>query len=463
MTISELANRTAGVRVTIATLSPQLQMSFAVRTLQQEVSTRTLSGARTASILTTTRQENMPPASTRTAESTGGWLEVFLVFLKLGLTSFGGPIAHLGYFREEIVARRKWIDDKTYSDLVALCQFLPGPASSQVGIALGLSRAGWLGGLSAWIGFTLPSAAALIAFGYGLNTFVGLGNSGVIHGLKVAAVAVVAQAVWGMARTLCPDTQRVCLTLLAVVLSLFLPTAYGQIIAIALTAGLGILLVKPSSAQLVSNHYFRVGKAAGIVALIFFFGLLFLLPIASEVLRNDSLMLAERFIRSGALVFGGGHVVLPLLQSAVVTPNWVDASDFLAGYGAAQAVPGPLFTFAAFLGTVSKIGPGGWVGGLLCLIAIFVPAALLIIGALPFWSELRERTTLQSAMAGANAGVVGVLAAALYDPVWTTAIHSRADFALALIAFVGLVRFRASPLLVVAFAAIVGGLLGQLQ
>jgi chromate transporter len=206
-----------------------------------------------------------------------------------------------------------------------------------------------------------------------------------------------------------------------------------------------------------------VSKAAGIVALVLFFGLLFLLPIASEVLHHDSLTLAERFVRAGALVFGGGHVVLPLLQSAVVTPNWVSASDFLAGYGAAQAVPGPLFTFAAFLGAVSRIGPGGWIGGLLCLGAIFVPAALLIIGALPFWSELRERMALQSAMAGANAGVVGLLAAALYDPVWTTAVHSRADFALALIAFVGLVRFRASPLLVVTFAAIVGGLQGLMQ
>lgn len=401
------------------------------------------------------QSDEAAPPSTK-----GSWVEVLWVFLRLGVTSFGGPVAHLGYFRSEFVQRRRWLDERTYADLVALCQFLPGPASSQVGIAVGLSRAGWLGGLAAWAGFTLPSALALIAFGYGIATFGELSTSGVIHGLKVVAAAVVAQAVWGMANTLCTDLIRKSLAVLATLIVLIAPSAYGQVGAIVAAGIAGWLLIEAPPLQPAAHRGFSVTKPVGVIALVVFAMLLVALPLASSLVGDPTLAVIDRFYRAGALVFGGGHVVLPLLQAGVVPPGWVSNSDFLAGYGAAQAAPGPLFTFAAFLGTVMSVTPNGWQGGLMCLVAIFLPAALLIVGALPFWDALRKLTAIQSAMAGMNAAVVGVLLAALYDPVWTSAIRSRADFGLALASFALLVVLRLSPLLVVMFAAFGGWLLG---
>jgi chromate transporter len=381
---------------------------------------------------------------------------VFSVFLRLGLTSFGGPIAHLGYFRTEFVERRRWMDDRSYSDLVALCQFLPGPASSQVGMALGMSRAGWLGSLAAWAGFTLPSAIALILFAYGIAQYGELANSGAVHGLKVVAVAIVAQAVWGMARTLCPDRPRAALAIFTALLTLVLPSAVGQIVAIVLSGLLGWRFLTLPHQEPSEHQRFGVSKRAGWVALTFFFVLLLGLPLVVAVAGSPVLTLLNGFYRTGALVFGGGHVVLPLLQSVVVQGGVVSNADFLAGYGAAQAVPGPLFTFAAYLGAVMHGPLNGWVGGGVFLLAIFLPAYLLVVGALPFWDALRQRDAVQSAMAGINAGVVGILLSALYDPVWTSAIHARADFGLALVAFGLLVYGRVSPAIVVALAAAAG-------
>lgn len=387
-------------------------------------------------------------------------LEVFLAFLRLGLTSFGGPVAHLGYFRSEFVARRQWLDDRSFSDLVALCQFLPGPASSQVGIALGLGRAGWLGALAAWVGFTLPSAVALIAFAYGVATWTGLATSGAVHGLKLAAVAVVAQAVWGMARTLCPDRQRAGLAVLAALLVLAVPGAPGQVTAIAAGAALGLWALRLEALPAAQHRDYGIPKAVGAMLLALLAGLLLLLPVAAAASGSMLLAAISVFVHAGALVFGGGHVVLPLLQAGVVPPGWIGNDAFLAGYGAAQAVPGPLFTIAAYLGAAMPPPLGGWIGGLTLLVAIFLPAFLLVAGALPFWESLRRRQAVQRAMAGINAAVVGVLAAALYDPVWTGAVHSRTDFGLALAAFGALVVARVSPVIVVACAALAGWALG---
>ena len=383
--------------------------------------------------------------------------QVFLAFLKLGLTSFGGPVAHLGYFREEFVERRKWLGDKTYSDLVALCQLLPGPASSQVGIALGISKGGLRGGLAAWLGFTLPSAVALTAFGYGISSFGRVGDSGAIHGLKIAAVAVVALAVWGMGRTLCPDAKRASLAVLSALAALAWPNVTGQIGAI-LACGLIGWWAKPSTAvaEPPAPHDFGVTRTAAIFAWVVFFGLLIGLPLLSRSVQSHALALFDSFYRSGSLVFGGGHVVLPLLRAEVVPRGWIDDSSFLAGYGAAQAVPGPLFTFAAYLGTVMTTAPNGLIGAGLCLVAIFLPSFLLMVGALPLWEMLRRRSGIQAALSGVNAGVVGLLLAALYDPVWTSAIHSRADFGLALVAFVLLAWWKVSPVMVVVLSAVGG-------
>uniref|UniRef100_UPI0035AEB5B6 chromate efflux transporter n=1 Tax=Hylemonella sp. TaxID=2066020 RepID=UPI0035AEB5B6 len=385
--------------------------------------------------------------------------EVFLAFLKLGLTSFGGPVAHLGYFRTEFVERRGWLDEKSYADLVALCQFLPGPASSQVGMALGLQRAGWLGSLMAWIGFTLPSALALIAFAYGIAQYGGLAASGAVHGLKVVAVAVVAQAVWGMAKSLCPDRTRAALAIFAALLTLLLPTWLGQIGAILACGLVGWWLVRLAHQETVPHTGYGVSRTAGTLALLLFALLLFGLPLLVLATGSPLWALVEGFYRSGSLVFGGGHVVLPLLQSTVVPGGTVNNAEFLAGYGAAQAVPGPLFTFAAYLGAVMDGPLAGWQGGLLFLVVIFVPAWLLVVGALPFWDALRQGDAVRNAMAGVNAGVVGILLSALYDPVWTSAIHGRADFGLALAAFGLLVYARTSPVLVVLFGAVAGHLL----
>jgi chromate transporter len=381
---------------------------------------------------------------------------VFLAFLKLGSTSFGGPIAHLGYFRTEFVERRRWLDDRSFTDLVSLCQFLPGPASSQVGISIGLLQAGWRGALAAWAGFTLPSAVALIAFAYGMARYGELATSGAVHGLKVVAVAVVAQAVWGMAKNLCPDRLRAGLAILAALLTLVLPSTLGQVGAIVASGVLGWWMLKLPPQPPIEHRRYAVSPRAGLAALAVFAVLLVGMPALAAATGNPMLRLIDGFYRAGALVFGGGHVVLPLLQTTAVGSGAIGNADFLAGYGAAQAVPGPLFTFAAFLGTVMPGPLQGWVGGLVFLAAIFVPAFLLVISALPFWDVLRRRAGIQSAMAGINAGVVGILASALYDPVWTSAVHSRTDFGLALAAFGLLVYARVSPVIVVLFAGVAG-------
>ena len=391
----------------------------------------------------------------------GSALEVLGVFLKLGLGSFGGPVAHLGYFRTEFVERRRWLDDASYGDLVALCQFLPGPASSQVGMALGLRRAGWAGALAAWLGFTLPSALALILFAQGVAAWSGLATSGVVHGLKVVAVAVVAQAVWGMARSLCPDRLRAGIAIVAALAVLAVPTAAGQVGAILVGGLVGRWALKLGHLAPARHHDYGIGPRTGALLLTLFLALLILLPLLAARQPAPWLSAVAVFYRAGALVFGGGHVVLPLLQAGVVPQGWLSNDAFLAGYGAAQAVPGPLFSFAAYLGAAMPAPLGGWWGGLALLVAIFAPAFLLVAGALPFWEVLRQRDGVQRAMGGINAAVVGVLGAALYDPVWTSAIHSRADLGLALAAFGLLVHARLSPVLVVALAALAGAVLGR--
>jgi chromate transporter len=386
------------------------------------------------------------------------WREVFPVFLRLGLTSFGGPVAHLGYFRHEFVDKRRWLDESAYADIVALCQFLPGPASSETGIALGLTRAGLAGAFAAWLGFTLPSAAIMILAGYGVVRFRDIAGGGVLHGLKIVAVAVVAQALIAMARTLCPDAPRVTLALGAALLALLLlPTTLGQIAAIAIGAVIG-WLVLPGVARADGHAALLVPKRLSVAALTLFFSLLVVLPTAVAITGSHTLALFDGFYRSGALVFGGGHVVLPLLQAAVVPPGWVSNDDFLAGYGVAQALPGPLFTFAAYLGAAMATEPNGYFGGLLCLLAIFLPAFLLVIGVMPFWSALRLRAGAQSALAGINAAVVGLLLAALYSPVWTSAIFAPLDGAVALIAFV-LLMLRVPQWTVVGMGAAAGAVL----
>ena len=391
----------------------------------------------------------------------GSCLEVLSVSTRLGLTSFGGPIAHLGYFHEEYVVRRKWVDERSYADLVALCQFLPGPASSQVGIAVGTARAGILGGFAAWLGFTLPSALALIAFAYGVASF-GATGAGWLHGLKVVAVAVVAQAVWGMARALCPDRERATLATLAAVVTLAWPTSLGQVLSIVGAGLIGWWFLRGSDASPSLRMRLPISRRLGIVSWILFFGLLLGLPLMRQITASHALEVFDSFFRVGSLVFGGGHVVLPLLQAEVVGPGWVTNEQFVAGYGAAQAVPGPLFTFAAYLGAVMELEPNGWVGAFWALMAIFLPAFLLVIGALPFWDLLRSRVAFQKALSGINAAVVGLLLAALYRPVWTSAIHNPADFALGLVAF-GLLAFRKwPPWLVVLLTAAGGEVLARL-
>jgi chromate transporter len=379
--------------------------------------------------------------------------EVFRAFLKLGLTSFGGPIAHLGYFRDELVVRRRWIDEAGYADLVALCQFLPGPASSQVGFALGLLRAGALGACAAWAAFTLPSALALVLFAFGATALEGPVGSALLHGLKVVAVAVVAQAVWGMARALCPDKERAGIAVAAALIVTFAAGSIGQVAAIVMGALAGLWLCRGAPAPTTGRLTFPVSRQAGATALALFFALLVLLPVAATAFHAQALALFDAFYRAGALVFGGGHVVLPLLQAEVVPPGWVSEDAFLAGYGAVQAVPGPLFTFAAYLGAVMRPEPDGVVGAAIGLIAVFVPGLLLVVGTLPFWDAVRTRPGAQAALRGTNAAVVGLLGAALYHPVWTSAILSPRDFALALVGFVLLTIWQAPPWLVVALTA----------
>lgn len=380
--------------------------------------------------------------------------EVFRAFLRLGLTSFGGPIAHLGYFRSEFVERRRWLDEHAYADVIALCQFLPGPASSQVGMTLGIMRAGLPGAAAAWIGFTLPSAIALILFAFGIGWLGDLSHAPWLHGLKIVAVAVVGQAVWGMARTLCPDRARASMAALAAVLVLAVPTAYSQIAVIAIGGLAGWRFLPGAQARGELPIVVPFGKRTGIAALLAFALLLALLPALAAASGNHALALFDSFYRSGALVFGGGHVVLPLLQKEVVPTGWITNDLFLAGYGAAQAIPGPLFTFAAYLGAIMQPAPTGWAGGLLCLAAIFLPSFLLLAGALPFWEGLRQRPAVPAALSGINAVVVGLLLAALYTPVWTSAIFAPQDFAIGVGAFVLLVFWRVPPWLVVVLGAV---------
>ncbi|HKC97359.1 MAG TPA: chromate efflux transporter [Methylomirabilota bacterium] len=385
-------------------------------------------------------------------------LEVLGVATRLGLTSFGGPVAHLGYFREEYVVRRKWLDEAAYVDLVALCQFLPGPASSQVGIAVGITRAGLLGGVAAWLGFTLPSAAALVAFAYGLSALQ-VTDAGWLHGLKVAAVAVVALAVWGMARSLAPDRARATIALLAAVAALAWSGGAAQVVIIAAAALIGLRFLPGAASGATAPLTVPVGRRLGAAMLGLFFALLLALPIARQLVGGQALSVFDSFYRAGSLVFGGGHVVLPLLQAEVVPPGWVTNEQFVAGYGAAQAVPGPLFTFAAYLGAVMGPRPNGLAGAGLALIAVFLPSFLLVIGALPFWAALRAQPRFAAALSGINAAVVGLLLAALYHPVWTSAIRTPFDVALAFVAFGLLAFWKAPAWLVVLFATGGGALL----
>ncbi len=384
---------------------------------------------------------------------------MFLIFLRLGLTSFGGPIAHLGYFRDAFVTRRRWLSERSYADLVALCQFLPGPASSQVGIALGLSRAGYGGALAAWLGFTLPSAVVLILLALGITRHSTAIPPGALHGLKVVAVAVVAQAVWGMARNLCTDAPRVAVMLLAACVALLQTSAWGQVGVILIAGMAGLLLFKPTPPTAHDALPVTISRRAGALWLSLFVLLLASLPILAQLMPNPTLAVTDAFYRTGALVFGGGHVVLPLLQAEVVPRHWVSNDVFLAGYGAVQAMPGPLFTFAAFLGASMTQAPNGWLGGLLCLLAIFAPSFLLVLGALPFWESLRRSPRTQAALAGVNAAVVGLLLAALYQPVWTSAIFTAQDVALALIGLVALMVWKLPPWLVVVGSGAAGWLL----
>lgn len=384
-------------------------------------------------------------------EGTAG--EVFLVFLQLGLTSFGGPIAHLGYFRDEIVARRRWMNEADYGELVALCQFLPGPASSQVGFALGLHRAGPLGALMAWLAFTLPSALLLVAVAAGANLLEGPIAQGILHGLKLTAVAVVAQAVWGMARSLAPDRQRASIAVVALALAVGVAGSPGQVVAIAMGAGAGLIWCRSEGAQLSRPPGFPVSRQRGAACLVLFAVLLAGLPLLASATAWHGLDILDGFYRAGALVFGGGHVVLPLLDAETVATGWINRDAFVAGYGAAQAVPGPLFTFAAYLGAVDS----GLAGAALALVAIFLPGFLLLIGVLPFWDSWRRRPVAQAAMRGANAAVVGILAAALYDPVWTGSIMQPLDFVAAAAGFVALVVWKA-PSWIVVLALALGGL-----
>ena len=394
--------------------------------------------------------------------SQGSLLEVLWVSTRLGLTSFGGPIAHLGYFHEEYVKRKKWIDEQSYADLVALCQFLPGPASSQVGIAIGIARARLLGGIAAWVGFTLPSALALIAFAFGIGAFANASNAGWLHGLKVVAVAVVAQAVWGMARSLCPDRERATIAILASIVTLAWQTAIGQLSSIAIAGVVGLMIFPGTASSSLSHMRFPVGKKTAVAAWIIFFALLFGLPLVRQLAPSHALEVFDSFFRVGSLVFGGGHVVLPLLQTEVVGPGWITNEQFVAGYGATQAVPGPLFTFSAYIGAVMGPEPNGWTGAMLALVAIFLPSFLLITGALPFWDLLRSVPLFQSALKGINAAVVGLLLAALYRPVWTSAIYSPGDFGLGLFAFGLLMLWKLPPWLVVVLTAIGGEILSRL-
>ncbi|MCQ8279051.1 chromate efflux transporter [Acetobacteraceae bacterium KSS8] len=390
--------------------------------------------------------ESVPPAGTG---GTPG--EVLAAFLRLGLSAFGGPAAHIGYFRDAFVHRRRWLDEASYADLVALCQFLPGPASSQVGMALGLMRAGPLGALAAWTGFTLPSALLMALAARGASALSGRLGQGIVHGLKLVAVAVVAQAVLGMARTLTPDARRAAIALLALAIVTFAHATIGQVAAIAAGGCCGLLFCRETASPAAPSSL-RVSRGFGVASLCAYAILLLLGPVAAALTGSRRLAEFDAFYRSGALTFGGGHVVLPLLRQAVVDPGWVRPDVFLAGYGAAQAMPGPLFTFGAYLGEAMN-GPGG---ALLALFAVFLPGMLVLLGVLPFWAEIRGRPSVRAALTGANAAVVGVLAAALYGSIWTGSVLGAADFAIASAGFVALAAFGWPPIVVVVLGIALG-------
>jgi chromate transporter len=381
------------------------------------------------------------------------FLEILIVSSKLGLTSFGGPVAHLGYFHEEYVRKRKWLDEQGYANLVALCQFLPGPASSQVGIGIGVLRGGLLGGILAFIGFTIPSVIALILFALILQG-MNIGNTGWIHGLKIVAVAVVAHAIMGMAQKLTPDLSRKTIALFALIGTLLWQTALTQVGIILLAAVVGYFIYKEKKEDSPINIQFPISRKFAFVCLGLFFGLLILLPILRELSTSSWVAMFDSFYRSGSLVFGGGHVVLPLLEREFVPSGWLSKEAFLAGYGAAQAVPGPLFTFAAYIGAVM----GGWAGGLLATIAIFLPAFLLVLGTLPFWNSLSRNPKIKGALMGVNAAVVGILISAFYTPIWTSSIMSPIDFAFAALLFSMLAYWKLPPWVIVV-TGIIGGYL----
>jgi chromate transporter len=396
-----------------------------------------------------------PAASaSRPQRPAGGAAEVFAAFLKLGLTSFGGPVAHLGYFRNEFVERRRWLAADAYADIVALCQFLPGPASSQTGMMIGLSRAGYGGALAAWLGFTAPSALAMVLFAFAAPWLTQTLGGAWMHGLRLAAVAVVAQAVLAMTRQLAPDRARATLAVGAALAALWSPFALTQVAVIAAGLAIGLVALRAEPGQVRPELPVIVGKRAGAVSLATFAALLVGLPLAASASGDHGLDLFARFYKVGSLVFGGGHVVLPLLQTEVVRPGWISQGAFLSGYGAAQAVPGPLFTFSAYLGAAMGPAPNGWAGAAICLAAIFLPSLFLIVGVLPFWNALRGRGEAQGALMGANAAVVGLLAAALYTPVWTSAVTSPTDVGLVLAAFLLLTAWCAPPWIVVAASAV---------
>lgn len=377
------------------------------------------------------------------------YMEILKASTKLGLTSFGGPTAHLGYFREEYVVKRKWLDDKAYADLVALCQFLPGPASSQVGISIGMLRGGIFGGFLSWFGFTMPSVILLVLFA--LLVTNGSFDSGWIQGLKIVAVAVVAHALMGMGKSLAPDKPRIAIAVGAAAAILLMPTAWAQIGIIVLTGIIGYFLYRKAEAPEAVKLALTFGKKTGLAAWAIFAGLLIGLPLLRPVIESSYYAIFDIFYRVGSIVFGGGHVVLPMLEREVV-PNWMSADLFISGYGAAQAVPGPLFTLAGYLGQLM----GSGLGVLLAVVAMFLPSFLLVIGTLPFWSIIRTKAGVQAALKGVNAGVVGILLAALYDPVFTSGIRGPLDFAIAIIAFAMLVYFKLAPWIVVLVTAILG-------
>ncbi|WP_439686776.1 Chromate efflux transporter [Cupriavidus oxalaticus] len=401
------------------------------------------------------------PSPSEDSRRQDGPLAVFLVFLRLGLTSFGGPVAHLAFFREELVRRRQWLSEAAYADVVALCQCLPGPASSQAGIALGLSRAGYAGALAAWLGFTLPSALLMILFALGVSHYGMAAAPGVLHGLKLVAVAVVAQAVWGMARTLCRGPVRIAIMVAATGAVLALPGAWTQVAVMAVAALAGAWLLRPALAGTHEPLGLPVSHRAGALLLVAFALLLAGLPVLAQLSADPAMRLFDAFYRAGALVFGGGHVVLPLLDAEVVASGWVGKETFLAGYGVAQAMPGPLFTFAAFLGASLQVPPTGWAGGLLCTVAIFLPGALLVVGTLPYWESLRRNRRAQAALAGVNAAVVGLLLAALWQPVWVSAVHGPLDIVLVGLALVALMVWKLPPWLVVLASGMAGWAAGM--